>query len=480
MELREQTIKEMVRLLSEEQVITDENVIIENEGATVHNYEKAFGHKNPHQPLCVVNVKNKEEIKKVLTYCNENKIHVIARTGASSSEDQLLVIDDQTIIVDASAMNRLIKLDTENMMATVECGMPLAQLEKLANEKGLTTGHSPQSSPLAHLGGLVATRSIGQFSTYYGGIEDMLCGLEAILPNGETVRIKNAPRRSAGPDLRHFFLGSEGAWAFMTEITVKLFPYYPDDMWIGGYIVENFHKGLDCIREIMTKGYKPSVVRLYDKPDVDHNYGSVKLKDEEAFMFFSAEGPKEIAQATGESIHKIAMSYDAEYIGTKAVEHWFVNRNNLSFTVGTQEEKDRFLSTHISYATIEVCADWTDIHKIYDDVMAALPEKCPNLTMFGGHVSHSYINGTNIYFVYNLKIQDSENATAEHYQVMEGVCDEVLKYETGTIAHHHGIGKVRVRKIKEELGSSFPLVRMIKDQLDPNGIMNPGTLLPLK
>ena len=217
----------------------------------------------------------------------------------------------------------------------------------------------------------------------------------------------------------------------MTEITVKLFPDYPDDMWIGDYIVENFHKGLDCIREIMAKGYKPSVVRLYDKPDVDHNYGSVKLKDEEAFMFFSAEGPKEIAQATGESIHKIAMSYDAEYIGTKAVEHWFVNRNNLSFTVGTQEEKDRFLSTHISYATIEVCADWTDIHKIYDDVMAALPEKCPNLTMFGGHVSHSYINGTNIYFVYNLKIQDSENATAEHYQVMEGVCDEVLKYEAG-------------------------------------------------
>ena len=56
MELREQTIKEMVRLLSEEQVITDENVIIENEGAPVHNYEKAFGNKNPHQPLCVVNV----------------------------------------------------------------------------------------------------------------------------------------------------------------------------------------------------------------------------------------------------------------------------------------------------------------------------------------------------------------------------------------------------------------------------------------
>ena len=145
MELREQTIKEMVRLLSEEQVITDENVIIENEGATVHNYEKAFGHKNPHQPLCVVNVKNKEEIKKVLTYCNENKIHVIARTGASSSEDQLLVIDDQTIIVDASAMNRLIKLDTENMMATVECGCR-RPVGKTGQRKG--TDHRTQPAVL--------------------------------------------------------------------------------------------------------------------------------------------------------------------------------------------------------------------------------------------------------------------------------------------------------------------------------------------
>ena len=63
MELREQTIKEMVRLLSEEQVITDENVIIENEGATVHNYEKAVVHIYTHQPLSVVTVKIKEELK---------------------------------------------------------------------------------------------------------------------------------------------------------------------------------------------------------------------------------------------------------------------------------------------------------------------------------------------------------------------------------------------------------------------------------
>ena len=65
--------------------------------------------------------------------------------------------------------------------------MPLQVLEDRVREPGLTTGHSPQSKPVAHMGGLVATRSIGQFSTLYGGIEDMVVGLEAVFPGG-TVR----------------------------------------------------------------------------------------------------------------------------------------------------------------------------------------------------------------------------------------------------------------------------------------------------
>ncbi|MBW6098749.1 FAD-binding protein [Escherichia coli] len=71
--------------------------------------------------------------------------------------------------------------------------------ENALREKGYTTGHSPQSKPLAQMGGLVATRSIGQFSTLYGAIEDMVVGLEAVLADGTVTRIKNVPRRAAGP-----------------------------------------------------------------------------------------------------------------------------------------------------------------------------------------------------------------------------------------------------------------------------------------
>ena len=266
----------------------------------------------------------------------------IPRPGTSSGEGLLEVREERTIILDASSMNQLLNVDEENMMATAQCGYPLKALEEVVNKRGLTTGHSPQSQPLAQMGGLVATRSIGQFSTYYGAIEDMLCGLEAVMPDGRIIRIRNVPRRACGPDLRHLFLGSEGALAVITEVTVRLFPYYPDDMWMGGYIMKDMAAGFKAVRDIMAAGYKPSVVRLYDKPDIDYNFGSVTLKDEEAFMFFTAEGPAEVAKATGEGIHRMALAHGAQYIGTKAVEHWLEHRNDVCKLVGTEEIKRRY------------------------------------------------------------------------------------------------------------------------------------------
>jgi alkyldihydroxyacetonephosphate synthase len=79
------------------------------------------------------------------------------------------------------------------------------------------------------MGGLTATRSIGQFSTLYGGIEDMVVGCEVVFPGGQVSRIKNVPRRAAGPDIRHIVIGNEGALCYITELTVKLFPYMPEN-----------------------------------------------------------------------------------------------------------------------------------------------------------------------------------------------------------------------------------------------------------
>ena len=221
---KEKLLEDLKSMFTPEHVIAEGTALKEYDSDN-NLFAKANGVYPALFPMCILNVSDVQEVSKALKYCNEHGVKVIPRTGASSYEGLLCVEEEDTIILDASAMNKIIDIDYENMCVTCQCGVPLATLESLLQEKGLTTGHSPQSLPVAQMGGLVATRSIGQFSTYYGGIEDMLCSLEAVMPNGEIIKIRNVPRRAAGPDLRHLFMGSEGALAVITEVTVKIFTY---------------------------------------------------------------------------------------------------------------------------------------------------------------------------------------------------------------------------------------------------------------
>jgi len=479
MSLKKEIVAKLTEILGEENVIVSEEALLAADAVNVRNYAKAFDYKPEHYPLAIAKVHDVQEVSSVLKYCNDNDIHVIPVAGGSSGEDQLLIPDDRTILIDGTPMNKVIKIDIENMMVTAQCGVSLAALEAQVNEAGYTLGHAPQSISLACMGGLVATRSIGQFSTMYGGIEDMVCGLEAVLPNGEIFRIKNAPRRAAGQDLRHLVIGHEGTLVFMTEVTVRLFTYYPDEMWKGGYVVENFKTGIKAIREIVAKGYKPAVARLYDKADVDHHYGSVKLNEGQAFMFFAAYGPKAITEAIGKGIDEVADQYGAGYIGTKAVDHWFENRNKTTDLLGSEEERRMFRETKVYTFPMEICATWSEIGTIYDDVIKTLPEKIPQIVMLGGHVSHCYSNGTNVYFVASIKVDNPDECIKIQYATLDALCQVILKYQDATIVHHHGIGRMRVNRIKEELGSSYPLLKAVKNTFDPKGIMNPGCLIPL-
>ncbi|WP_282828830.1 FAD-binding oxidoreductase, partial [Gulosibacter sediminis] len=95
-------------------------------------------------------------------------INVVPRTGRTATEGGLETVVADSIVLDGSQMNEILDINETAMTVTVQCGVPLQQLEDVLRERGLTTGHSPQSKPLAQYGGLVATRSIGQFSTLYG------------------------------------------------------------------------------------------------------------------------------------------------------------------------------------------------------------------------------------------------------------------------------------------------------------------------
>jgi FAD/FMN-containing dehydrogenase len=434
-------------------------------------YERFDGKDWVPKATCVIKPQSTEEVSRALAFLNRNKIDTVPRTGGSSVT-QSIEPEEDGVILDGSGMNGVIDLNERDMMVTAKCGTSLEYLENYLNERGFTTGHFPQSLPLAHLGGLVATRSIGQFSTLYGGIEDLLVGLEAVLAGGEVVRIKNSPRRSVGPDLRHLFIGSEGMLGFITEVTLKLFRYSPETRWMRAWAVRDMETGLDFVREVMTAGYRPAVARLHDAEEVQRMF-SGSVQEGWAVILFLAEGPAALAAATGQGIAEIAGSRGAADLGTRPVESWLKTRNDVCYHM----DEPMYYRYGAVADTCEISAPWSEIGEIYKAVRERLPREMPNLVSIGGHSSHSYVQGTNIYFTFGFIVKNGpESARADYMKAISVIMEETLK-QGGSIAHHHGSGKYRTRWMPEEHGSSYSLLRKLKDALDPNRILNKGVLL---
>ncbi|WP_164217201.1 FAD-binding oxidoreductase [Virgibacillus sp. YIM 98842] len=473
---REQIVQDLKSILAEEQIITDEQVLKDNSVDRFRKYETIHGVYTQPIPAAVVKVKQAEEISNLLSYMNKNGINAVPKTGGSATEGGLETIVENSLVIDGSEMNEIVSIDPYNMLATVQCGVPLEELENKLREQGLTTGHSPQSKPLAQMGGLVATRSIGQLSTLYGGIEDMVVGLEAVFPNGNITKIKNVPRRAAGPDIRHVIIGNEGALSYITEVTVKLFQYQPENNQYYGYLLEDMKTGFEILREVMVKGYKPSVARLYDPEDAADHFDFSKGK---CVLIFMAEGPKSIVQATGEAIEEIVTEHNpSEKVDSNKIQNWFENLNWDPAKV--EEERKEIKETNNIGFTTEVSGTWSNINEIYENCIKRIRQEIPDITMLGGHSSHSYMNGTNMYFVYYydlVNIQPEEEISKYHYPINKIIVEETLK-AGGSMVHHHGVGKHRTPWIKDEYGSSYYILETLKKAFDPNGIMNKGTIYP--
>jgi alkyldihydroxyacetonephosphate synthase len=458
-------------------VITDEQELKQSSIDRLRLYEDVHGVFTRPIPAAVVMARGTQHIADVLRFANQNRINVVARTGRTATEGGLETAVADSIVLDGSGMNGILKIDPYNMQATVQCGVPLQVLEDECRKLGVTTGHSPQSKPIAQLGGLVATRSIGQFSTLYGGIEDMVVGLEAVFADGTVTRIKNVPRRAVGPDIRHIVIGNEGALCYITEVTVKLFPYLPQNNAFVGYVLKNMRTGFEALREVMVAGYRPSVARLYDPPDAGFHFSKFAAKDD-CVLLFMAEGPAGIVAATIAGIEEIVARHgECRKVDSHHIAEWFADLNWGPDKIAN--ERREIVATKTMGRTTEVAADWSTICDIYENALRRLVKEVPDITVAGGHSSHSYINGTNMYFIYyyNVNCPPEEEVVKYRTEINRVICEETLKLG-GSVVHHHGMGKARTPWVKEEYGSSYYIMERLKRAFDPNDIMNKGTIIP--
>ncbi|MGB7595002.1 MAG: FAD-binding oxidoreductase [Erysipelotrichaceae bacterium] len=479
---REQLIEELNGILTPEQINTNPDELYDASADRYKKYAKARKVLDVPTPTAIVYPNSAEEVSTLLMFCNKNLVNVIARGGKTATEGGLENWKELTLVIDAKNLDQILKIDEYNMQATVQAGVRLQDLEDILRERGYTTGHSPQSKPVAKFGGLVATRSIGQFSTLYGGIEDMVVGLECVFPDGHISRIKNVSRRAGGPDIRHIAIGNEGTLCYITEVTIKLFKHFPNNNKFYGYLIKDVDTGIKVLREVMVNGYRPSVARTYSEEDAkQHFYHFYK---NQCVLLFMAEGNEEIVKATCKGIEEAVEKFKdgiIEYVDSKLIENWFNHLNWSQKDIDDEIEGMLEKDYHAGFTT-EISADWETIPQIYHNVMDRIRKEFPraeDLTMLGGHSSHSYINGTNMYFVYNYNINcdPEDEMRIYHHPLQTLIVEETLRMG-GSMCHHHGIGKYRNEWTKQEHGSAYYMLEKLKEAFDPKGIMNFGTIFP--
>ncbi len=475
---RAEIVRAVTDLLGAEAVDTDEERL---RAASVDRYRKypaVHGIYHAPAPAAIVFPTSTEQVAQVLELADRERIAVVPRTGGTSTEGGLETVVDDSLVVDGSRIDAVLEIDEADMQATVQCGVRLQVLEDQLRERGLTTGHSPQSKPLAQYGGLVATRSIGQFSTLYGGIEDMVVGLEAVLPGGRIVRVRNVPRRAAGPDVRHVLIGNEGALAFVTEVTVKVFRHHPEVRYFG-FRVPDFAAGVGLLREVLTTGYHPSVARLYSPEDARQHFPEHPL--DHNLVVLSAEGPPPLVEATAGAIEAIAAGVEHSPVPEVEIRDWFENLNWGEDKIEAEKQAMRERA-HLGYTT-EVSVDWSRTAELYEATTSRIRrefDRADDLTLLGAHSSHSYQTGTNLYFVYDydVRCEPSDELDLYHRPLNAIIVEEALRVG-GSMAHHHGVGKYRTAWMGREHGSSYALLAGLKQAFDPHNVMNPGSVFPI-
>jgi len=147
-----------------------------------------------------------------------------------------------SVCLSLKKMNKILNIDKIAKSFVAQSGAILGDLENELNRSRLILGHDPWSRSYATLGGSIASDGVGYLGGKLGSIRNQVLGLEVVLPNGEIIRTRAVEHSSAGLDLKHIFIGSEGTLGIITEATMRAYTY-PEKTSILGYSFENFQKG---------------------------------------------------------------------------------------------------------------------------------------------------------------------------------------------------------------------------------------------
>ena len=418
-------------------------------------------------PEAVVFCESTEDVAAVVRLADAHAVPVIPFGVGSSLEGHLLAVQGG-VSVDLSRMNRIVRVNPEDLTVTVEAGVTREQLNAEIRDTGLFFPIDPGAN--ATIGGMAATRASGTNAVRYGTMRENVLGLTVVNAQGEIVRTgTRAKKSSAGYDLTRLFVGSEGTLGVMTEITLRLFPL-PEAVSAAICHFPTIDAAVRTTIQIIQMGVPIARCELLDANAIRgvNAYSQLTLR-EAPMLLMEFHGSPAGVKEQAETVQEIARDLGGEDF------QWAT----------TPEERTRlWTARHKSYfaalqmrpgsrcQSTDTCVPISRLAETIDESIAeAETSGIPYWIV--GHVGDG-----NFHLSYLFDADNAEEAAKVEALNVQMV-RRALRLE-GTCTGEHGIGLHKMGYLVEEAGpEALAMMKTIKRALDPKNIMNPGKVLTM-
>ena len=416
-------------------------------------------------PDAVVYATCTEDVATTLKICNRNRTPVVAFGAGTSLEGNSTPIYGG-VSLDVSQMDKVLRISQEDLDCTLQPGVRRKQLNEILSTHGLFFPVDPGAD--ATLGGMAATGASGTTTVKYGAMKQLVMSLTVVTPNGEVITTSRRARKtSAGYDLTHLFVGSEGTLGVITELTLRVFGI-PEVIAAATMQFPSLRSAVDGVIEVIQYGIGVARIELLDADAVSavNKYSDTNLPEQTLLLM---------------EFHGSAESTAIEIAATREV----LERHGGSGFVQTTDEAERRKLWQARHDTSLACRSLvknaknfaTDVCVPISRLSDCIEETQADLVaskLFGPIIGH--VGDGNFHVV--LSVDPEDHPMVERMEQFHTRLVERALAMEGTCTGEHGIGMGKIDYLVDELGNeAVGVMATIKKALDPNGIMNPGKII---
>lgn len=448
-----------------QKIVGAEHVLTSKEDLLCYSYDATPGFS--HMPDVVVSPANTGEVSQILALANQEKIPVYPR-GSGTNLSAGTVPMKGGIVLLMTRFNQILEIDAANLVATVQPGVIVSDLNKAIADLGLIYPPDPGTVTTATFGGTVSENAGGLRGLKYGVSKHYVMGLEVVLADGKAMRTggKNV-KDVAGYDLTKLFTGAEGTLGVITEITVKLVPA-PEARKAMMAIFSNLDNAGTAIAAIIANKIIPATLEIMDNSTIRtvEAYAKVGLPtDAEAVLLIEVDGISEIVERDAAKVIEVLKSSNADDIQVAQNE---AERDKL------WSARRAALPALAKLRPTTFCEDATVPRSKVPDMIRTISQIAAKYNVTIGTFGHAGDGNMHPTIVCDLR---NEEEMERVNKAMDEIFATAIKLG-GTLSGEHGIGLGKLMYMEDQFGSAgMSAMRAIKKALDPNCILNPGKLV---